>query len=108
MKDYKYKMINNTIDPILIVIHTGDIFVSMNAKSSRFVFLFLIVGLPVMHISQGVKRQSLCVLTEFVVYIHFKDLEKKKGMNERQEEFQFFFSPPCLVSCSFSAIFFSY
>ena len=91
MKDYKYKMINNTIDPILIVIHTGDIFVSMNAKSSRFVFLFLIAGLPVMHISQGVKRQSLCVLTELSSSIStLKILKRKKVWMKGRKSFNSF------------------
>lgn len=73
----------------------------------KFSFLFLVAGLPVMHISQGVKReerQSSCVLTELSSSVStLKILKRKKGMNERQEEFQFF---PSLVS-SF-AIFFSY
>ena len=68
----------------------------------KFSFLFFVAGLPVMHISQGVKReerQSSCVLTELSSSVStLKILKRKKGMNERQEEFQFF---PSLVSCSF-------
>lgn len=93
-------MINTIGDLILIVIHRFDWrHLRMQVK---FSFLFLVAGLPVMHISQGVKReerQSSCVLTELSSSVStLKILKRKKGMNERQEEFQFF---PSLVSCSF-------